>query len=417
MNSTLDIRPFRGVIYNKEKIKDLSKVMAPPYDVISPSEQDFYYKLHPYNVIRLILGKEYPGDNISNNRYLRAAKYFREWLSQDILKKEKNESIYVYEEEYFIEGEKRERKGFISLMRLEDFNRGVIFPHEDTLSAPREDRFKLLCACEANLSPIFSLYSDPRQEIEKYFKRSNFLIRVNDKEGIKHCLKVIKEKEIITKIREIMKDKRVFIADGHHRYLTALKFRNQMRGRYKGEENFVMMYFSNTESTDLTILPTHRVIGNLKEDSLLRLRSRINDFFVVKRMSLEEMWRKMRENDRKRTFGMYIGGNEYYLLILKDRFSLSFKEEVDTTILNKVVIQEILGKKELKKGKEINFFREKERVIDSVSKGKYQVAFFLNPPSLNQIKKISLSGKKMPPKTSFFYPKLLSGLVMRDLII
>lgn len=414
MNSVLNIKPFRGVLYNKEKIKDLSKVMAPPYDVIPSADQEFYYKIHSYNIIRLILGKEYLEDNISNNKYLRAGKYFREWLSQGILKKKKNEGIYVYEEEYFIEGEKKKRRGFIALMKLEDFNYGVIFPHEDTLSAAREDRFKLLSACEANLSPIFSLYSDPLKEIDEYLETSNLLVKVRDKEGVEHKLKVIEEKETINKIVQKMRDKKLFIADGHHRYRTALKFCNEARGKYKGEENFVMMYFSNMETQDFTILPTHRVIGNLKGDWLIKLNTRIKDFFNLKRVSYEEMNREMREEE-KQTFGMYIADSRYYLLILKDKFSPYFKEEVDTTILNELIIKEILGKKELKKGKEIDFFREKEKVINLVDKEKYQVAFFLNPPSLDQVKNISLSGKKMPPKTSFFYPKLLSGLVMRDL--
>jgi len=416
MNSILQIKPFRGVLYNKEKIKDLSKVMAPPYDVISPAEQEFYYEIHSYNVIRLILGKEYPEDNISNNKYLRAGKYFREWLSWGILKKKKNEGIYIYEEEYFIEGEKKKRRGFIALMRLEDFNSGVIFPHENTLSSPREDRFKLLSACEANLSPIFSFYSDPLKEIDEYLEKSNLLVKVSNREGIEHKLKVIEEKEIISKIIQKMRDKKLFIADGHHRYLTALKFHNEAGGKYKGEEDFVMMYFSNMETQDFTILPTHRVIGNLKGDWLIELNTRIKDFFNLKRVSYEEMNRKMRENEQKRTFGLYTAEAKYYLLILKDKFSLLFKKEVDTAILNELIIKEILGRKELKKGKEIDFFQEKEKVINLVDREKYQVAFFLNPPSLNQIKNISLSGKKMPPKTSFFYPKLLSGLVIRDLI-
>lgn len=416
MNSILQIKPFRGVLYNKEKIKDLSKVMAPPYDVISPAEQEFYYEIHSYNVIRLILGKEYPEDNISNNKYLRAGKYFREWLSRGILKKKKNEDIYIYEEEYFIEGEKKKRRGFIALMRLEDFNSGVIFPHENTLFSPREDRFKLLSACEANLSPIFSFYSDSLKEIDEYLKKSNLLIKVSDREGIEHKLKVIEEKEIISKIIQKMRDKKLFIADGHHRYLTALKFRNEAGGKYKGEEDFVMMYFSNMETQDFTILPTHRVIGNLKGNWLIRLNTRIKDFFNLKRANYEEMNRKMRENEEKRTFGLYTAEAKYYLLILKDKFSLLFKKEVDTAILNELIIKEILGRKELKKGKEIDFFQEKEKVINLVDREKYQVAFFLNPLSLNQVKNISLSGEKMPPKTSFFYPKLLSGLVIRDLI-
>jgi len=416
MNSILQIKPFRGVLYNKGKIKDLSKVMAPPYDVISPADQEFYYELHSYNVIRLILGKEYAEDNTFNNKYTRAKKYFRGWLSRDILKKKKNEGIYIYEEEYFIEGEKKKRRGFIALMKLEDFNSGVIFPHERTLSSPREDRFKLLSACEANLSPIFSFYSDPLKEIDEYLEKSNLLINVNDREGIEHKLKIIEEKEIINNITRAMKDKKLFIADGHHRYRTALKFSNEARGKYKREENFVMMYFSNIETQDFTILPTHRVIGNLKGDWLIKLNTRIKYFFNLKRAKYEEMIRKMRQNEEKRTFGMYTADGKYYLLILKDKFSLLFKEEVDTTILNELIIKKILERKELKKGKEIDFFREKEKVVNLIDKGKYQVAFFLNPPSLSQVKNISLSGKKMPPKTSFFYPKLLSGLVMRDLI-
>jgi len=418
----LIIRPFRGIIYDEKKVGDLTKVLAPPYDVISPSEQKFYHQLHPYNIIRIILGEEYPADTEEENRYTRARNYFKKWLSSGILVKEKVPAIYVYEQEYHFEERRIRRRGFIVLMRLEKFGSGVIFPHERTLPHARLDRLRLLRACRANFSPIFSLYSDCSHRVDERIEKASSLFSIRDKDGVKHSLGAIRDRKVIEEIAEEMKDKKVFIADGHHRYLTALSFREEMGGG--GGEDFVMMYFLNMEGGSATILPVHRVVRNLGVRELAQLKKNLSEFFNIEAFEFSS---KNEEQQRKRmlervrgtgedcAFGMYCGERRYYLLSLKENYKDSFQGKVDSAILNELILEKILKKKDWKKGEDIDFVKEEKKAVSLIRKGNYQVAFFLKPPSLRQIREISLAGKVMPPKTSYFYPKLLSGLVIREL--
>ncbi|MEA3485544.1 MAG: DUF1015 domain-containing protein [Candidatus Aerophobetes bacterium] len=414
----LVIRPFRGITYNQERISDLGKVVAPPYDVISTSGQKEYYQLHPYNIIRIILGKEYPGDDDKENKYTRAAKYFKEWLSSGILKRDSQAAIYVYEQEYPLKGKVKRRRGFIALMKLEEFGSGVVFPHERTFPQAKLDRLKLLRCCRANLSSIFSLYSDPSYLVDKYLEKTTPSFALRDKDGVRHLLGAIRDTDIIERIVEAMKDKKIFIADGHHRYLTALKFREEERTQ-TGEENFVMMYFLNMEADVLTILPVHRVIGNLGLEEGLQLRKKLSDFFQIEtfdfvpeteKAEMEEMFRQIQEAKDGYIFGMYCGERRYYLLSLKESYRQDFKGRVNTAVLD-----ELMTKRILKKKGQIDFVKDERRAVNLVREGKYQAAFFLKPPSLRQIKEVALSDGVMPPKSSYFYPKLLSGLVMREL--
>ncbi len=454
MNKQLKIRPFRGIIYNEKKVGELAKATAPPYDVISAIDQESYYALHPYNIIRIILGKEYPGDNDKENKYIRARRFFREWLSAGILKKEKNRAIYVYEKEYRLEGKIEKRRGFLALMRLEEFSSGVILPHEETLPKPGTDRLRLLKSCRANFSPIFSLYSDPSYLIEQYLEIKEPISEIIDANEVKHKLGRIEDESIIRQICRAMESKRLFLADGHHRYLTALRFRDEERKRLsqlKNGRDFVMMYFLNMETDAVSILPVHRLIGNLEPGELSALKSKMKDFFQIKKLPLpsapskiqgESIVKELQKEKKNPIFGMYWGEDRYYLLSLnrEGRLSLSLKEstvlqgsspthkrpkvlpdtelepsnEVSTVILDKI-LKKILKKDKLEKGKEIDFVKDEAEALDLVKKEKYQLVFFLRAFSLKQVKEVCFSGKKLPPKSTYFYPKPLSGLVIRDL--
>jgi len=417
------IKPFRGIVYNQEKVENLEKVTAPPYDVISKKEQEIYYNYHPYNIVRVILGKDLPSDNYKENKYTRAAKTFKNWLSSNILKEEEDAAIYVYTQEYSLGEKRKKRKGFLALMKLEEFGEGKVFPHEKTFPKPKEDRLRLLRACRANLSPIFSLYSDHSFTIDEYLEENKPFIKLTDKSGVYHELGRIKDNNVIKKIAEEMNNKRVFIADGHHRYLTALKFSKDEGKRFSEEnENFVMVYFSNMEQESMTILPTHRLI-NFVPEKKEELKEKLKEFFSIKiiRFSPKTKDKKMKEmlneiNKNRQNYpmmGMYCKEEKYYLLTLKERYK-TLEWEADTAILDKI-IKKLLGKENLKKEEEIEFIRDEKKVIYLIDKGKYQMAFFVKPTSLEQVKKISLTGKVMPPKSTYFYPKLLTGLVMRDL--
>jgi len=417
------ISPFRGIIYDKEKVDDLAKVLAPPYDVISPSEQEFYHQLHRCNIVRIILGREYPADTQEENRYTRARDYFRKWLHSGILIREKEPTIYVYDQEYPFKERTVRRRGFIALMQLKKFGSGVIFPHERTFPQVRLDRLRLLQACRANFSPIFSLFSDPSHTVDELLKQTTPLFALRDKDGIRHSLEAIRDKDIIEKIAGEMRNKRVFIADGHHRYLTALRFKEEQERRQRGED-YVMMYFLNMEGDAATVLPVHRVVGNLEMREVVQLRKRLGDFFKIKvfnfspedeEMQKKTMLKQIQDAGEKCTFGMYCGEDRYYLLSLKRDYRQHFQGKVDTAILNELILEKILKRRDLKKGEDIEFVKDETEAVSLVRRGEYRIAFFLNPPSLRQIRELSLAGKVMPPKTSYFYPKLLSGLVIRQL--
>lgn len=420
----LEIRPFRGIIYNKERVGDMAKVTTPPYDVISPIEQELYYNAHPYNFIRIILGKDYAEDNEQENRYTRAKGFLEEWLAKGMLKREKKPAIYTYEKEYYGQGSLERRRGFVALMKLEEFAKGVIFPHEETWPKPGMDRLKLLQCCRANFSPIFSLYSDPLYRVDKYLKTGESISEVIDKDGVKHRLARIEDKDVIDKICRTMEDKKIFLADGHHRYNVALKFRHQERKRSEQSVNgwnFVMMYFLNMDNDALSILPVHRVVGGLNPSGISMLKSKLRDLFRIERLelSLHDKKKKgesiMRQLQRKEEsiFAVYWGGSGYELLTLKEERKSSLGQ-ANTVILDKL-LKEVLAKDRLERGRDIDFIKEEEEAMDLVQKRKYQLAFFLKPLSLKQVREVCLSGKKLPPKSTYFYPKPLSGLLTRDL--
>ena len=263
--------PFRGIIYNKKKIKNLSKVMSPPYDIVNSQQQAELYNESDFNFIRLILGKEFSGDGDYNNRYVRAAAFMNGWLRHKILVQDDRPAFYLYEQKILFQGKRVSRFGFIGLLRLEDMGRGKVFPHEDTYPKAKLDRLQLMRTTSANLDSIFCLYSDPKEKISKAsrpFMKKKPLIEVKDREGTIHRLWRVDRKPSLNKIMQEMKDKAVFIADGHHRYEAAIRYKNEMKSRntkFTEDEayNHVMMYFTPLEAKGLIILPIHRAVSNL----------------------------------------------------------------------------------------------------------------------------------------------------------
>ena len=442
------IIPFKGILYNKEKIRDMKDVVAPPYDVISPPEQEELYKRHENNVVRLILGKESDSDTPDNNRYTKAKDSFDSWQKDSILIKDAFPSIYVYSQEYHLgetEGfEKKRRLGFIALSKLENFGEGKIHPHENTLAKPKEDRLKLMQHCNANFSSIFGLFSDPSKRIDSVLKdymRHSPLYDLVDDAGMRHTLWAIRDNKVIQIITGVMSDKQVFIADGHHRYETAINYRNEMREKlpnFTGEElyNYVMMYFTNTNSEGLSILPIHRLVSNLSNFDKKKIIKKAGEFFNIEKLSLNEsdektvkqkLFSDMKERGKKEhIFGMYLGNDEYLLLTLKDEDVLdrlitnsrhpSWKK-LDVTILHTLLIEKVLGisEKNLAEQKNITYTISGDEAIKDVKAGKYQIALFLNPTKIEEVKDVAAAGEKMPQKSTFFYPKLITGLVMNKL--
>ena len=435
------ILPFKGLRYNPEKIKDISKVITPPYDVISKKERDDYYQLHPDNIIRLILSKELPGDDQSNNKYTRSAESFDTWRKEEILKEEAEPAIYIYAQEFTLSGKKYIRRGFISLVKLEDFQTGEIYPHEHTLAKPKEDRMNLMKACDANLSQVFTFFEDEDATISSFLHKvseGDPNIDFTDIYGVKNSLWAIKDKAVIEALITQMKGRALFIADGHHRYETALFYRDLVNGTKKEQNSngdspadYIMMMCVSMEDPGLMILPTHRLARNVKDLDPEKIKSSLNEVFDISDMGsdcdADMLTQKLSEDSHKHKIAMYIGEGDkkFYILTLRDENLLDqiltgeYVEwkSIDTGILHGVIFDRALGiqAKNISKSENVKYNQGVEDSVTRVNEGEYQIAFFLNPTKIGQIKEIATKRHKMPPKATYFYPKLMTGMVVRHI--
>ena len=449
------IIPFRGIGYNPKKIQNLSQVMAPPYDVISPEMQDLLYRRHPRNMVRLILNKELPEDHPQDNRYTRAAAFYSTWQKDETLIRASHPQFYFLQEEFnslilpsaqrFSAPGRIVRQGFIGLIRLEEYGAGVVLPHEKTQTKPRADRLSLMEACQANFSQIFSLYTDDKGAMapiyQKVFSSGRPALDVTDDDGVRRKVWMISDPAILRRIQEILKPMQIFIADGHHRYETALAYREGQRRRFPkgtGREpyNFTMMYFAAMEDRGVFILPTHRVVNTPKgfqarsfldqlgsDFSIAAFDYRDGDEKSVRERLLHELASR---GEKERVLGMLLRDEKkYFLLMLKDDRAMDRAEPgispalkaLDVNLLHILILQKRLNirPQDLAASKNVIYFKDPGEAASAVQSGEGQAAFFLNPTRVYQVRDVSLAGETMPSKSTFFYPKLLSGLVINPL--
>ncbi|MFH0924199.1 MAG: DUF1015 domain-containing protein [bacterium] len=445
-----DIIPFKGLRYNLKKISDIAKVVTPPYDVISQEAQEAYYLKSDYNIIRLILGKELPEDSESINKYTRASGFYKEWTDTGVLKQDEKPGIYIYEQcfglEDINEGEGRKskcRRGFICLVKLEDFRSGKILPHEVTYSGPKQDRLELMRRCKANFSPIFGLYDDKEMLVDKnlqdIIEHNSPILSFTDSDGIVNKVWLAQDTTIIKNIQDRLKSYKIFIADGHHRYETALFFRDEMSIAIEKNSayDYVMMMLINVEDKGLCIFPTHRLLKNItiEKDDFIK---KIERYFEIKSFKFSNvseevkqrkiLFQEMESKDKQglHCFGvLYKGDFTYYILTLKDNKLVDdllvsdemsqTKRYLDVVILQKVIFEQVLGLSELTP-ENIFYEARADRTVTSVMDGKAQIAFLLNPTKIEEVKKIAQNGEKMPPKSTYFYPKLTTGVVVNPLV-
>ena len=419
------INPFQAVIYNQEKIKDISKVVCPPYDVISPDKQRYYHELNPHNFLHILLGKDVPGED----KYQRAGSYFRAWIKDKVLIKESKPAIYFYSQDYNIKGEKRTRLGFISLLGLGDKS-SEVFRHEHTRLEPKEDRLKLMKHVFANLSPIFVVFQDKKRIIQriyqKYIKSSEpFILAVDDEKTV-HKLWKLDAPEIIREMQGSLIQEDIFIADGHHRFEVAGTFRDEMKkklgDKFTGEEsfNYVLTYFTNTDPRGLSILPIHRFLKLDSELDLESFKTQLKEYFDVEEVKEKNRFFFLMEKGGRteHLLGMYKDKKFWFLRlknikILDKLISDKPKEyrSLDVSILNAIVFKQILGLDAVGKDK-LTYSNNAEELIREADSDRLNVVFFLNPVKIQQIIAVALTGERMPPKSTYFYPKVLSGLVI-----
>ncbi len=405
-----DIVPFKGTLYNQEKVKDISKVLAPPYDVISPEEQEKLYNADTHNIIRILLGKESSEDNKKENKYIRAAKSLKEWQKEGVLEKDKEDSIYIYEQEFTLEGKTKKRLGFMALLKLEEFDTdsSTVYPHEYTLPEPKKDRTSLLSTIGANLGPIFALFADEDKSLGAILARetkSRPLIEAMDFHGIKNRLWRVTDKGVISKIVDLIKKEKLFIADGHHRYEVGLAFSKTKKDPKYG---YILSYFTDLYADGIEVLPVHRLIGGVKGEMLSGLKKDLQKHFTCKDISSKEDVPGFLSGAtaKEKRFVVYAGGS-YTGLSLEDNDAL------DVLVLHEKIVEPL--KKKLEKSQDsisIDFTKDLSYAVSEVDNEKFSLSVMLNPIKVTQIRDTAFSGKRMPQKSTYFYPKVITGLVI-----
>ena len=417
-----EVIPFKGILYNPEAVH-AGSVMAPPYDIVSPELKEELYNKSPYNIIRVDFGKDDDGDNEHRNRYSRASQFLSDWLREEVLLHDPDPSFYCYEISYEICGENKKVRGFLGAVRIEELGIGKVHPHEMTYSKPKSDRLNILRHCNANTSPIFSLYSSREKLASSILDDTSNkppYIEASDKDGFTHRLWKISISASTETIREEMSDKDIYIADGHHRYETALAFRKEMEDKgmeSTGKEpfNYVLMFLSNMEEEGLTLLPTHRII---EINSDIKIKDSLRKYFDIQKVSMEgadekqlrdKMLEMMRSKDH--AFGMLLtNSNNYYTLTYNNsNLDLNLPESLkrlDVSILHKLIFEKLLNVDHFE------YEMDPDIAVERSRKGSFEAVFFLNPTRIQDVKEVALAGHRMPTKSTYFYPKLLTGMVI-----
>lgn len=432
-----NIQPFEGLRYNLAQIGSLSDVVAPPYDVIDPALQDALYEKHPNNVVRLILNKMLPTDDEQNNRYTRSARELKNWKEEGVLQKDSKPAIYVYHEIFTVGDKEYTRKGFMCGCEAVPFGEGMVFPHEITMSGPKLDRLMLTTACKTNFSQIFGLYPDEKSEVQNLLEEATLNLtplEATDHLGVIHRMWVVDDQEVVAKVVEMMGPKPIFIADGHHRYETACNYRKQVREQglltTDHPANHVLMVCVAMEDPGLIVLPTHRLFRNVKEFSQEDLFALLGDSFAITTVgegpaAAAKAWTMIEMQDDQGTMALYTGKDRKWSLIRQTEAGRAKMDEVaaerqpewralGVAILHRLVIDKLLGLEGHDKPK---YVHEVAEVVENLENkaDEFPLAALVSPATVAQIQELSLVRERMPAKSTYFYPKLITGFVFKPL--
>ncbi|MGO9603317.1 MAG: DUF1015 domain-containing protein [Candidatus Binataceae bacterium] len=420
------IEPLRGLLYDRETAGDISRVVAPPYDIINEAQQRGLYDRSHYNIVRLELGRD-------SDRYAAAQATLHDWLAAGVLRSAERPAIYLYTQSFEVEARRFSRNGFVVRFRLEEFAPGRILPHEKTFPAAKEDRLKLLTAIGINTSSIFGLYPGSHAELERLradVASRAALIDVTDDLKIRNELRVIDSPDEIAIVQRALASTRILIADGHHRYETALNYERQRRAAENPPQpqgfDYTMMTLVACDDPGLVILPTHRVVHRLRPEAIASFAAQARRAFEVEEIGDRETLRGRLLDGGRGTLAIALKGSErFFMLRLKDADAIARAmpdvaaevRSLDVTVLHTLVFDEIFSFKaaEIRKGGNIEYTIEGNAALDAVREGRADGAFLMNPPGIRDVERVSDAGATMPEKSTYFYPKLLTGLVLNPL--
>ncbi|MBN2240265.1 MAG: DUF1015 domain-containing protein [Dehalococcoidales bacterium] len=433
-----EIRPFRGVHYNESLVPDWSDVICPPYDIISPQQQEQLYEKSDYNYVRIESGRELPQDTANDNRYTRSAGTFRKWLEQDVFKTDDTPSLYLHDHYFTWRGVEYKRRNLFARVRLEEWDEMVVRPHEGTLSGARGDRLSLLYSIEANTSPILVMYQDSGGQVTSLLKEQSGrepLMKTSGENGERHEFWVINKQDVIRKICKVFEGRPLYIADGHHRYESALAYRNEkaaLSEKHTGDEpyNFVMMSLVEFSDPGLMILAPHRLVRGIPRSNIDELYSNASKFFDIEKMPLKapDVWLQVEDllkySKKLRIVLFGIDTDNLYILTLHDTekvgtmmpyFHSEMYRKLDVSIVDHVILENLLALSGEKEKDSLAFVYDMTDAVRRVMNQEYQLALLLSPVNPEMIKAISDARDKMPRKSTYFYPKTPSGLVINRL--
>ncbi len=424
-----EIKPFRGMRYNTEKAGEISKLCCPPYDIISEEERLSYIDENEYNVIRLELPKE--GEDVYKN----AGEILDIWRDKGVLVHEEKPAIYIYEEEFNAYNKRSSVKGIIARVKLEEFSKGIILPHEFTLSKAKADRFNLMKATNCNFSQIYALYMDEEHTtlgtIDKLSEGAPDA-KFTDSDRVTHRLWIVTDEKVIAKLVSDFTDRKLYIADGHHRYETALNYRDYCRengiSKPGDPQDYQMIYLVDMQHPGLVVFPTHRMVRDLEDFDKDKVLKDCEEYFDIKKFSsvgnINSELSKQYSLGNK-AFGFYCGKGEWYLLVLKDIEVMSkvlpdvskASQQLDVSVLHSLILEKTMGIDKENMANQVNLTYTKffEEAVMGVDRGDFQCSFILNPTRVTEIRDVAAAGEKMPQKSTYFYPKMITGMVMNDL--
>ena len=436
----MEIRAFKAYRFDCPAVGDAGDCVAPPYDVISPEQQEQLYAKNGHNIVRITRAKAFAGDSETDNQYTRARDYLNDWIGSGALKQDSAESIYGYVQDYDLGGTHLRRLSFIALARLEDFGE-IVKPHEQTLNKPMQDRLNLTRATAAQFGLVFMLYDDEQGIADEIIERASegeALIDFADEQGVRHRLFAITGGDQRNAIAQMMSEKSVIIADGHHRYTTGLTY---SREDSNPAAKYQMLAFTNMSHEGLIVLATHRLVANLEGFDMEHLIADLAEEFEVAAAGFDDDESKVRaksemlgrmkaemDNDRS-AFVLYSGNGAFYLAVLKDSGSMDSAvpdrsaayRSLDVAVLHKLILEELLGIDEERQanGENLQYVKDTPNAIDDsiaqVDAGEKQIAFFMNPIKMSQLIGVTDAGERMPQKSTYFYPKMFTGLTINKL--